>query len=398
MIQVREGREEDRPTLTKVLWRAFEATRSLEDVEKEDWLKEWNRPQENDFAYVAVDDEKVVANLSFFVTNDHKNIIRGRPIHFAGIWAVATDPAYRRQGLVRELFKESFPRMRKEGAVLSILDPFYRAFYEKFGFALSEKRARHIFKKEELRVGTVDPKISCREAIIPDDIQVVHEIERSMVRFGSRFFTKKREIESHIKKGNFFIFERDGKPVGTAMFIFDSAHPGYNLTVGFTRYTSDIVFPSIVELVCKYAVNTAKITWYTDYEVPVRHFFDSYSRTESHVIGSMMMRVIDFEEYCKSIAISSEAIDSITIELEDRYCPWNTDTYTLIPENGSLNIERSKEEPDIHLNAFQLSKAISGVSPATLLQGLNEINCSPEVARKLEDIWPADNFVSYTRF
>jgi len=398
MIQIREGREEDRPSLTKVLWKAFEATRSLEDVEKEEWLKRWNRPQEKDFAYVAVDGEKVIANLSFFVTNERENIIRGRPIPFAGIWAVATDPAYRKQGLVRQLFKESFPRMRNEGAVLSILDPFYRAFYEKFDYALGEKRAKHVFDKEKLRDVKGNPRITYREVKAPEDIPKIQQIESSMSRFGSRFFTVKRVIESYIKKGNFFIFERGGKPVGTTIFWFDSSHPGYNLTVGFTRYTSDDVFPSIIELVNKHAVNTAKITWFTDYEIPVRHFFDSYSGTESHVLGSMMMRVIDFEPYCRSISIPSDASDDITIKLYDEFCPWNNGTYTLIPNSGSLEIERSNIESDVHLNAFQLSKVISGVSPATLLQGLNEIECSPETARKLEAIWPEDNFVSYIRF
>jgi len=398
MIQIREGRDDDRPSLTKVLWKAFEATRSLNDVEKEDWLKRWCQPQEKDFAYVALDDDKVVANLSFFITDGQRNIIRGRPISFAGIWAVATDPAYRKQGLIRELFIESFPRMRKEGAVLSILDPFYRAFYEKFDYALGEKRAKHVFTKEELRVGKANPKITYREAKAPEDVSKIQEIEQSMSRFGSRFFTIGKVIESQIKRGNLFIFEKEGKPVGTTRFMFDSAHPGYNLLVGDTKYTSDDVFPSIVELVSKYSVNTAKITWFTDFDVPVRHFFDSYSRTESHVIGSMMMRVIDFEPYCRSIAIPSEVTEDITIKLDDELCPWNTGTFTLIPDEGSLEVERSKMEPDIHLNAFQLSEIISGVSPATLLHGLNEIECSSEVARKLESIWPVDNFVSYIRF
>ncbi len=85
MIQIREGREEDRPSVTKVMWKAFEATRSLEDVEKEDWVARWNQPQDRDWAYVAVDNDKVVANLSFFITREKENIIRGKPIPFAGV-------------------------------------------------------------------------------------------------------------------------------------------------------------------------------------------------------------------------------------------------------------------------------------------------------------------------
>ncbi|MFW9843942.1 MAG: enhanced intracellular survival protein Eis, partial [Candidatus Thorarchaeota archaeon] len=397
-IQIREGRDEDRPSLTKVVWKAFDASRPLEEVEKEDWIGRWNQPQDKDWAYVAVDGDKVVANLSFFITGEKDNIIRGKPIPFAGVWAVATDPAYRKQGLVRELFKEAFPRMRKEGAVLTILDPFYRAFYEKFDYALCEKRAKHVFKKEDLRVGKTNPEITYRETNVPEDIPKVMEIERAMARFGSRFFWFEKLFESRMKRGNFFIFEKESEPVGTVMVMFEDAHPGYNLTVGHTRYKSDDVLPSIVELVSKYAVNSAKVTWYTDYEIPIRHFFDSYSTTESHVLGSMMMRVIDFEGYCKSIAVSDGTIESVTIKLEDEYCPWNTGIYTLTPTKGNLEIEKSEQKPDIELNAFQLSEIISGVIPATQLYGLNELECSLETAKKLEAIWPQDNFVSYLRF
>ena len=79
-------------------------------------------------------------------------------------------------------------------------------------------------------------------------------------------------------------------------------------------------------------------------------------------------------------------------------CPWNTGTYTLIPNEGNLKVEKSEREPDVELNAYQLSKVISGVIPATQLHGLNEIECSLETAQILEDMWPQDNFVSYLRF
>ena len=134
MVEIREARNEDRDSAMRILWKAFEKTARYEDYLKQTWIHLWNRPEEKDFAYIAVDGEKVVGNFSFFISEN--NVIRGNPVKFAGVWAVATDPAYRYQGVVGNMFRESFPRMRKEGAVLSILDPFLRPFYEKFGYAL----------------------------------------------------------------------------------------------------------------------------------------------------------------------------------------------------------------------------------------------------------------------
>ncbi|MHA1862200.1 MAG: GNAT family N-acetyltransferase, partial [Candidatus Thorarchaeota archaeon] len=220
MIQFREGRDEDRPSLARVLWKTFEANKTLEDVEKESWLTKWNQPQDSDWAYVAVDGDKVVANLSFFTSDENNNVIRGRPIRFAGVWAVATDPLYRKQGLIRSLFKEAFPRMKKEGAVLSILDPFYRTFYEKFDYALGENRAKHVFKKEDLRVGKTRSDVTIRELTGPEDIPKIIEMEKSMVRFGSRFLGFKSMLEDAIKKGNFFVLENENELLGTVRFSY----------------------------------------------------------------------------------------------------------------------------------------------------------------------------------
>ncbi|MFX1262740.1 MAG: GNAT family N-acetyltransferase, partial [Promethearchaeota archaeon] len=107
MIRIREAREEDRESASKLLWKAFEATTNYEDAMAQGWMKRWNNPEKENWAFVAVDNGKVVANLSFFTTSEHEQIIRGRPLRFAGIWAVATDAAYRRKGLVTNLFDAS---------------------------------------------------------------------------------------------------------------------------------------------------------------------------------------------------------------------------------------------------------------------------------------------------
>lgn len=224
------------------------------------------------------------------------------------------------------------------------------------------------------------------------------EMEKSMVRFGSRFFGFKSILEDTIKSGNYFILENDKEILGTVSFRYSDNHPGYHLLVGNTRFKYDDVFPSIVELVSKYAVNSAKVSWYTNIDAPVRHFFSCYSTTESHEIGSMMMRVIDFENYCKSITVPETATEQVTINLEDGYCPWNSGTYTLIPNQGRLQIENSDIDPDVKLTAFQLSQVISGTIPATMLQKLHDIECTLETAEKLEALFPEDNFVSYMRF
>jgi predicted acetyltransferase len=397
MVELREAREEDRESVARVLWRAFEASENFEDVQKREWLKNWHQPQKRDWSYVAVDNNNVVSNLSLFVTDD--DIIRGNPVMFGGVWAVATEPQYRRRGLVRGLFDLSFRKMHDEGAVLSILDPFYRPFYEQFGYAHAEKRAKHVFSRHQLRYVKGPSDITSHEAKNPDDIEKAKKVERAMARFGSRFFMFDRTWNEVMNRGNLHILERDSEPVGTVSFSFQRSSSGHGLDIqaGITRYTSDDVFPAILELVYNYVPNVQTITWWTDAEVPLRHFFLD-NNAETLQIGSMMMRVIDLEGYCKSIKIPKQTNDGVTIELKDNQCPWNSGVYSLTPMSGTLTAEQVTKTPDIVLTELQLSKVISGVSPATQLRAFREIECNKETASRLEAIFPVDPFLSYMRF
>ncbi|MGY5875217.1 MAG: sterol carrier protein domain-containing protein, partial [Candidatus Thorarchaeota archaeon] len=201
-----------------------------------------------------------------------------------------------------------------------------------------------------------------------------------------------------VDKRNYHIFERDSKPVGTVWFGYKRDSEGLKMTVGGTRYTDDSVLPSIVEQVRNHAVSASKISWFTDSDVPVRHFFSDIHGPKSHQIGSMMMRVIDFEEYCRSIGIPTDATEQVVVKLDDDQCEWNNGIYKLIPAAGSLEVERCDTKPDIQLDAFQLSQVISGITTATQLHGFQELDCSRETAEKLEAVFPSDTFVSYLRF
>lgn len=398
MVEIREAREEDRESAARVLWRAFEALESLENIQKSDWFKNWHQPQMSDWAYVAVDNDKVVSNLCFFVTDN--DVIRGNPVMFSGVWAVATEPHYRRRGLVRRLFDISFPKMREEGAVLSIIDPFYRPFYEKFGYALAEKRLKHVFTRQQLKRVAGPSDITSHEAMDKDDIDKAIEVEKSMARFGSRFFVPRRIWEDAMKRGNLHILERESEPVGTVGFTFrkpDRTGHGLDLQIGLTRYKTDDAFLSILDLVYNYIPNVQTITWWTDAEVPLRHFFLEHN-AETYNTGSMMMRVIDIEGYCQSIRIPEQAVEGVTIEIKDNQCPWNSGVYTLMPEEGRLVANRVDRASDITLNEFQLSQVISGVTPATMLRAFGEIQCTNHTASKLETIFPVDIFLSYLRF
>jgi predicted acetyltransferase len=218
MYEIREAKQEDRDSAIRVMWKAFDVTEKIEEVRKEDWAQNWHSPEKEDWSVVVTHNGKVVAVLSYFA--DESNIIRGVPLRFAAVWGVATEPHHRKKGLIRSLFTEAFPQMRERNMTLSILDPFWRGFYEKFGYAVVESRLKHTFSPKILRPVTSPEDITNRELGDKNEIEKILSLEMSMSRFGSRNFHTLRTLERFIEKSHFHIFERNNKPVGTVKFNF----------------------------------------------------------------------------------------------------------------------------------------------------------------------------------
>ncbi len=397
MYEVTEGRPEFRDDVIRIFWKAFEPTQNLDEMRQENWTDYWNNQENDDFAYVALHNGRPVANVSFFGSTQNK--IRGMPVRFAGVWGVATEPNHRRSGLVRKVLEHAFIRMRKEGMVLSILDPFYIPFYEKFGYAVAESRTRHQFSPREFRKVEMDDELEARELSDPDESELVLEVEKTMSRFGSRVFHFKRTIERAIKKDHLYVIEKGSQPVATAKFTFDRKNGDLSLNTGLSYYKSSEYFSSIVRLVSQYAVNSKQLTWSCDNQAPVRLFTKHHGSVVTQEVGAMMMRVVDFQGYCRSIAVPEEADQGLTLSLKDEQCDWNSGSYELQPDGGKLECNRIEcDSPDIKVDALKLSRVVSGLVVASTLRGLRMIDCSKETAAKLDALFPPDNFVSYERF
>jgi len=402
MYKIRKAREEDRDSVVQVLSKALGPLETFREEWVESWRQYWNRPEYEDWAYVATYNGRVVANLSF-AANDKFNNIRGNPVRFGAVWAVGTELEHRRKGLLKGLFNKAFPRMREKGIVLSILDPspYFGAqiAYEKCGYALAENRVRHVFSPDALRLTRGNQDITVRELDDPDECRKISELELSMCRYGSRVFSWPTMFVQEIKSGHFYILEQGSTPVGCVKFSFRSDDDG-TLSVSMTYFGSNDVLPSIIELIVKNAEKVQRVEWNCDPQIPVRYYFHTIHRLKTHLTGTMMMRVIDFEGYCRSIQVPEKVEEEIILGLTDTQCPWNQGVYKLNSFKGVLNTERIDENSNVEitLDPFQLSQVISGLIPPGVLQELGIISCSLKTAKKLDAIFPADSFMSYFRF
>ena len=396
---VREAVITDKEDFARLYWKVFEPHLEFEEVLKKDLVNEWNRNELNEWAYVAEMDGMIRSNVCFFVSQD--NIIRGNSLKLGGIWSLATEEPYRKKGMISSIIKAIFSRMREDGTVISMVDPDMNLFpfYERFGYGFFESAKLYELDPGDLRNVKSDPSISYREMEDKKEWNKILQIQKSMARYGSRVFGRRRHIEYLIESGHCILLERDSEPVGVIKSSL--ANEGDLTWLNIwpdTCYVSTDVFPSIIDFVQKHATKAQRIRWFCGSESPVLHYTQGPQTVISKEWGNLMMRVVDFINFCTTIDIPDNTTDKCIIQLVDEYCPWNEGTYMLSPSNGKLDVEHTNKEPEVVLDAVNLSRIIGGYTTAKILHSLNEIDCSRNTAEKLEAIFPSDAFFSHYRF
>lgn len=402
MYEVREAQEKDREQTVNMLVRVFKEVGCFEEGWTESWQKYMNHPENEDWDYVATYDGVVVANLAFFA-NSH-NVLRGGPVRFGGVWAVATEPEHRRKGLLRSIFDRAFFSMKEKGITLSILEPspyqWAQFSYERLGYEVVEQHVRHEFDPTGMRQFESREDITARLLDDEEEWKQILKLETSMTRYGSRVFTWPGFLAAGIRSGNFYIFERKGHPVGCVNLGVDAGDNGKELHMMNVYFLSLDVIPSILEMVRQRAMDVSKVTWNYSPQIPLQPYFQNVHMLHSEIGGTMMMRIIDFEGYCHSIRASEAAREELVLELIDKECPWNEGIYQIRARDGALEVERMKDgsPAEITLTPNELSRVVGGSESPSVLQKLGVLECHSDVAEKLEAFFPQDSFVSYFRF
>jgi len=402
MITIREAREEDRKQSIQLLVKTFGDMGILQDSWIESWEKYMNRPENNDWNYVATVDDRVVANLAFF--GNTNNLIRGKEVPISGVWAVATAEEYRRKGILKSIYKVAFRDMKEKGLVLSILEPSpypgAQIVYEKLGYALAETYTIFEFPPEALRNVKGKSSISKRELTKTEDHMIIDELSKEMAQFGSRVFVFPWMHIGSIERGNFYLFEENSKAVGCALLVFEDGDNGKTLSI-YSNYLSSLsVLPSVIEHVKEMSSDCTLIRWVSDPKFPIPEFIQNIQKLTTKVSGKMMMRVLDFENYCRGISVPEGCNEEVVLKLTDEQCPWNNGVFRIHAEDGKLGIDRLDDTitPDIHLNPYMFSSVMCGRTPAVALREIGKIICSESIARKLDTLFPTENFISYFRF
>lgn len=71
--------------------------------------------------------------------------LNGNPVKMGGVTQVGTLPAYRRQGLLRQVMTQALHTMREREQHMAILWASMGAIYQRFGYGLSTAQVRYSY-------------------------------------------------------------------------------------------------------------------------------------------------------------------------------------------------------------------------------------------------------------
>lgn len=379
-------------------WKAFGPEKKEEEV------KDWFKPEDPhrlglETIFGAKVDDQMVAMVG--ITNNIENRIRGANLRFGGVAGVATLPEFRRDRFVRKSFEEFFRWANENGVVFSALGPFSYPFYEKFGYAMAGQMHYYKFPSADLKQISGPEDITYREYDPEKDAEGVMDAQRSMARFGSRVFEPLCQLQAKREKEHGYVFERGGVIVGYLEMQFKEIKAGEwdkRVEVYYTWFSADDVLPAMVDLVYRYASQAKEIGWAIDPEVPLEYFIKNPGHHERQRHGFMMIRVVQFKEFCQQVKVPLYASEPVVVKLVDEHCPWNAGVWKLTPVSGRLEIEPCDAQPEITFKPVQLSYALSGLLTANRLHRVGGLVCSADAAERFSRIFPPDSYVSYAEF
>ncbi len=390
MHEVERATPEDRAELRMHRW---SCTRRVDS--QDEYSLPWYYFKEGHCRSLVIrDDDSIVCHM---VIRSYETQIRGVTMPLAGVGDVATEPHRRSEGLVRSLFKAGYRDMKDEGEVVTLLHPFVMEFYEKLGYATIHECPAYNIEGKNFHKITMPEGITVRELHNPHEAGTLLELQKSMARFGSRVFSTLHYLELAIEKGNCYLFERDGNPIGWVKIYVYCSSKGWHVGSLYMAYEDDEALRAIMSISRAYAqqYNQMPFKLHACPETPILDFTKDRFAVKIERYGAFQMRIIDFKRFCELIQIPEDAKETVVIQINDPLCEWNCGSWKLIPKDGNLRVEKTDSPVDIIVDDLMLSRLVSGLSTPIKLHIAGRLDCSRKTAERLETIFPEDHFMIY---
>ncbi|XVV11191.1 GNAT family N-acetyltransferase [Actinoplanes sp. CA-131856] len=287
--------------------------------------------------------------------------VRGHVLDMAGVASVASHPAARRRGIVRELLTRLLRQSRQEGFAVSALYPFRPSFYARFGFVGIPRHRTASFAPEGLtHLVRADLPGEVERLSMWDGHEAYEELSRRLLgeRHGFSVFDAVRSAEFREEKQWVAVARVGGEVVGAVKYRIDRY--GGELTGSDLLATGPLGRALLLQFFSRHVDQVSRVVvrvgadevpelWGTDFAVTTEGQVNHPRR------GGAMVRVLDMEALTGVAAGDGD----VTIEIpEDEHVGG---VWRLTGEGGRLSVAKGTSEPSATLTVGGFSGLLYGV-------------------------------------
>lgn len=316
---------------------------------------------EEDRIFYGVYDETVL--VAGCVIYPFQMRLRESVVPMAGIGFVCSRQDYRGKGGVRLLLSETLRELKESAYPVSLLYPFNREFYRKYGWEVFDRWQQLSFSPSDIRVPVVEG-VTSRDTAFPDEesISFYTDFAESNLNYVLRTITDWKDkllpVWSNQAARRIVKFSRAGEVVGLMGYSinFNQKEGIYFHSVSTFISKDESARRAMFSYIKGLSHQVKKVKIYLPENFQIWPYINDRPEL-SELLETSMIRIVDLSRL-DGLKVCSPDM-TLGIKVEDKQCPWNAGTFTLQVRDGTLKVQRGGNA-QIEIDIGPLSSVLGG--------------------------------------
>ncbi|MGH2807080.1 MAG: GNAT family N-acetyltransferase [Actinomycetota bacterium] len=371
-IKIRQIKKKELPDFVRVIEHAFGMPMRASDIPT------FARKIDVSRMHAAFDDEDIVGTAGVYPFTFH---VPGGDISAAGVTMVGVLPSHRRKGILRNMMRVQLDDIHKRNEPIAVLWASEESIYQRFGYGLAAHHGRIDIESDRTGFLNDDGPVGRIRMVAADEALKILPSIYERVRANTVGMYERSpawwEVHSlydpeHIRHGAshyfFGIFELDGVPEGYIAYRIrasweDDSTPSGKVEVSEAFGTS----PVAIRELWRYAFGIDLVTRiqaaYLPSDFPLLLMMQEPRRLRFSLSDTLWLRVVDVAAALEARSYETHA--TLTFDVSDEFCEWNTGRWKLDAKAGKVT--RTKDDADIACSINELGATYLGETTFTRL-------------------------------
>ncbi|MGL5712916.1 MAG: GNAT family N-acetyltransferase [Paraclostridium sp.] len=302
---------------------------------------------------IVEEDGEIISSLQL---NQYKINLNNKVYDTSYVVGVSTYPQARGKGFMKNVMEFSLNEMYKRNQLVSILMPIDYRLYRKYGY-------EHCYDQIEYKLAVENLK----DFKILGDFKKINDKHINYMIDIYNEFSKNLNGETNRDKDYYETLFKEVKCENGYMYIHEAdGYEGYIIYFinGDTMFVREIAYKNIdsVKSMLKFIYNhntqCKKITIMSPVNDSIRYILPNLKTNEVNIKPFMMGRIINLENYLKSLDVNSDNSERIVIKVVDNQIQANNGCFEINIKDKKVKVNKVEKEADITLSINYMSQLV----------------------------------------